>query len=503
MKKLITFLLLCSMLCSLFVFAAGAEEFDEMALMQYTLSFVNELSTPELKAIVMPEPPADENNVSLITAAPLAVKPCCQRGEMLPIRSLLLSTGAPEQYYCAAVYYTYYQFLEDEPLALFVAQFPEEAGLYATRFEWDTRKANPEIYSYDVVFFTATKRGNDLVPIDGTLSRQDLSVKDYSYPAESLYFYDIDMKNKIQKHCVAKDDINAAIATFGKYDYYTCTQELELRVVGDCVAVEDLSGLLCFYGLDYGWATLIVSIGNVKTSLPIEVCVGSDGHTDEQTVIVEATEETEGLIRHHCTVCGTTYDEVIRLTPLVQDVFADVEPDDWYCDAIQFVYDRGLFNGVSESMFAPDNILTRAQLVTVLHRYAGSPEIVKEDSGFTDVESQKWYGTPVIWASENGIVNGVGDGKFDPNGNITREQLATILYRYSILNGMDVTVEGDASAFVDAADVSNYAKDAVNWAVAKGLINGIKTEDGTILLSPGSYTTRAQVAAILLRYIHG
>jgi len=130
----------------------------------------------------------------------------------------------------------------------------------------------------------------------------------------------------------------------------------------------------------------------------------------------------------------------------------------------------------------------------VLWRYVGSPD--EGELTFTDVPSNEWYAEAVAWAAHNGIVGGVGNNKFDPNGNITREQIAAILYRYAGSNGIDTTKRADLSAFPDANRVSAYANDAIGWAVAEGLING---SDGK--LQPLGNATRAQVAAILMRFI--
>ena len=139
--------------------------------------------------------------------------------------------------------------------------------------------------------------------------------------------------------------------------------------------------------------------------------------------------------------------------------------------------------------------MNRAMLVTVLWRYEGKPTGAKNT--FSDVPADEWYTDAVAWAAENGIVNGIGDGKFDPLGKITREQLATILYRYTENRGItDTSKHGDLSGFSDEKQISAYATDAVAWAVGEGLILG---SEGMLL--PQGNATRAQVATILMRYI--
>ena len=180
--------------------------------------------------------------------------------------------------------------------------------------------------------------------------------------------------------------------------------------------------------------------------------------------------------------------------------FEDVDPAQWYGEGIEFAYDNHLFNGISDSKFAPDGDMTRAMLVTVLWRYAGMP--VEGSNGFTDVAEGTWYTQAVSWAAANGIVNGVGKNRFDPDGKITREQMAAILFRYASNNGVNIGNRTDLGGFPDASKVSGYAKDALQWAVAEGLISGIKAGNTTYLRPQGN-ATRAQVATILMRFVEG
>ena len=177
-----------------------------------------------------------------------------------------------------------------------------------------------------------------------------------------------------------------------------------------------------------------------------------------------------------------------------KDNMDDVRDSDWFAQSVYYALKNGLMNGVSDTKFAPNDPMTRAMLVTVLWRYEGSPEEGK--NVFTDVPDGQWYAKAVAWAAENGIVGGVGDGKFDPNGNITREQMAAILFRYANKKGIDVTARGDLSKFPDAGKVSDWAKDPIAWAVGAGIIGG---SDGKLL--PQGSATRAQVATILMRFI--
>lgn len=176
--------------------------------------------------------------------------------------------------------------------------------------------------------------------------------------------------------------------------------------------------------------------------------------------------------------------------------FTDVEENGWYHTGVDFMVRNGFMNGVADDAFDVDGNLTRAQLVTILYRIAGEPESTATNP-FADVADGQWYTNAVIWAAENGIVKGVNTTTFAPNDQITREQIATILFRYAKAE----KVEGKLAGFPDAGEVSDYAADAMAWAVEQGLINGISESDGKTYLAPQETATRAQIAVILMRYL--
>ena len=178
--------------------------------------------------------------------------------------------------------------------------------------------------------------------------------------------------------------------------------------------------------------------------------------------------------------------------------FTDVSAGDWFYEAVQFVYENGLMDGVAGNLFAPNATLNRAMAVTILYRLEGSPGLDEENLGypFADVDGDTWYSDAVYWARLNGIVDGVENNHFNPTGSLTREQMATILYRYAQYKGADVSASGDLSGFVDSANVSDWAVDAVKWAVGTGLVNGVEGN----ALAPQGTSTRAQTAAILARF---
>ena len=170
--------------------------------------------------------------------------------------------------------------------------------------------------------------------------------------------------------------------------------------------------------------------------------------------------------------------------------FTDVNAVAWYADAAVYCRDNGLMSGTSSTTFSPDTPMTRAMLSTVLYRLAGSPAVMGTDS-FTDTADNQWYSDAVVWAAQNGIVSGYGGGLFGTNDPVTREQIATILWRYSGSPAADAGTD-----FADEGSIATWADTAVDWARSNGYVNGV---DGNRFASSDT-ATRAQVATILMRY---
>lgn len=174
--------------------------------------------------------------------------------------------------------------------------------------------------------------------------------------------------------------------------------------------------------------------------------------------------------------------------------FIDVARGSWYYDAVSYVASEGLMTGTGTNTFSPDGMTSRAQIVTILWRLSGEPSALT--GAFTDVPAGQYYSTAVAWASREGIVTGVGNNRFEPNTNITREQLAVMLYRYAQDCGYSTTSRANITGYYDYARVGSYARDALSWAVGAGLITGTTTTT----LSPQNTANRAQVATILMRF---
>ncbi len=175
--------------------------------------------------------------------------------------------------------------------------------------------------------------------------------------------------------------------------------------------------------------------------------------------------------------------------------FIDVRAGAWYYDAVDYVYQKGFMTGTSENAFSPDMTMTRGMIVTILHRMDGAPNVGGRYS-FEDVPYDAWYSKAVLWAERRGIVSGYSAEAFGPNDPITREQLAAILCNYSAYKGEDTSARADLSKYSDVSAVSGWAKNALSWANAKGLVNGVTTTT----LEPKGAATRAQAATMLQRF---
>ncbi len=241
-----------------------------------------------------------------------------------------------------------------------------------------------------------------------------------------------------------------------------------------------------------GTASISAFAGGKSSTVQITV---RQHQLPEGTPVSERTATQPAQAVGHCSLCGQD-DAAIIYEPAI---FTDTVPTAWYAEHIDYIYDNQLMNGTSASAFSPNNPVSRAQLVTVLYRMMDEPEVSGE-LPFSDVDAGLWYSNAIDWAAENEIVTGYPDGTFRPNQPVSREQLATILYRYIKSTDAEMAEGADLSSYPDAASISGYAKEAVSWAVAEGLISGVATGGQTLLL-PQNSATRAQFATILSRYL--
>ena len=214
------------------------------------------------------------------------------------------------------------------------------------------------------------------------------------------------------------------------------------------------------------------------------------------TTVKEADCFHTGLEERKCGRCGETEQRETTAETCPSEAYTDLDRNGWYHEYVDWALKNGVMNGVGGGLFEPNGETTRAMLVMVLYRMAGAPDMAGRESSFTDVSADSWYGAAVIWASENGIVNGVGGGLFDPDASLTREQMAMMLYRFAGYLGSNTEKRADLSAYGDADAVSAFAQDAMAWAVAEGLVNGRSAAE----LAPKAGATRAELATILFRF---
>ena len=222
-------------------------------------------------------------------------------------------------------------------------------------------------------------------------------------------------------------------------------------------------------------------------------CSGCDVKVEKECTVTEK----DGVYTATCEYDGQTF----TAEATFELPFTDVQEGLWYYDAIQFVYLRGIMTGKGDgTYFAPEENLTRAQFATILYRLEDSPS-VEYEAKFPDVSDNMWYTDGIMWAQQNGIVTGYeSDGTFRPENNITREQMALMMYRYAKFKGYDTSKAADYDEFADGTKVSPWAEEAMAWAVGNGIITGKDKPEGK-LLDPQGEATRAQCATIIQRFL--
>ena len=310
----------------------------------------------------------------------------------------------------------------------------------------------------------------------------------------------------------------------------TCTESGHYK--GTCPTCgKDYNDTIPALGHDWGEWVVTQEPTYTTTGYRYHVCtragcntrVGEDipklhEHVWDAGVVTQKPTATEpGVKTYTCTICNEQKTESIPATGVPDTcpggptcpgyAFRDMPaPDNWAHAGLDYCIYRGYINGLSATTVDPSGTCTRAQLVCILYRIQGEPKVVEDyeldklRAPFDDVPRGQWYTNAIWWAKLTGIVNGTSATTFDPSGQITREQLAAILYRYTAKYAPDAT--GNAAslaAYPDAGSVSAYARDAMAWAVGNGLISGLP-HGKTDYLEPGGSATRAQVATILMRY---
>lgn len=272
------------------------------------------------------------------------------------------------------------------------------------------------------------------------------------------------------------------------------TDGIPVDVINAITGEKDSVQITLAYDGDFGF-TLTAPLGEDNAGYWANLY-----HYDEDTEAMnfEAAAEigvdgSVSLPLSHASQYAIVIDDHSHAATDVSEIFTDVPANHWAQAAIQYVYDNGLMTGISDSEFAPEATTTRAMIVSMLARMENVTSAA--DAGFTDVATDDWYATAVNWAAANGIVSGISDDTFAPNDPITREQLAAMLMNYAQWKGQDTSARADLSGYSDAP--STWASEAVQWAVAEGLLAGVTDDE----LQPQGQATRAQVAAIMQRFL--
>ncbi len=275
---------------------------------------------------------------------------------------------------------------------------------------------------------------------------------------------------------------NDAVAEIDGVGYATLTQALNEAQDGDTVTI-----------LEDG---LTATMSGSERSITLKDGT-NDGDSNSISLIINGQKieikdgETETFTYTPPTGGGTPSEPEEPTWP-----FTDVtEGDDWFYDAVAYVYENGIMAGTGETTFAPYMELDRAMAAQLFYNLEGKPAVTG-DSTFTDVTSGHWAVDAITWAAQNDIVAGIGGGLYDPDSNVTREQFAVMLYKYARFKGYDLTATGDLTRFPDAGSISSWAETALSWANGNGLING--HENGTI--DPKGSTIRAQAASIMANF---
>lgn len=257
-----------------------------------------------------------------------------------------------------------------------------------------------------------------------------------------------------------------------------------------------------------GWK--ITRIGNNKTDI--------GGIVTIQTLVEKNVELTAQWVQGSVSIPGSDLFHGVNNTPAPggsetpkEDIpevtipagaqpFTDVYTNSWFRDPVVYVYEKGYMNGMSDTLFGPEVEMTRAMIVAVLYRMAGSPGAASDGHGFLDVSSAQYYASAVTWARDNGIVKGISDSSFAPDEPMTRQQAVTIFYRYCVnYCGADGSKQTSLDAFPDAAEVEAWAQTAMRWAVANGVLTGNSTTGGQVILDVNGRLQRCQCAALIQR----
>ncbi len=287
--------------------------------------------------------------------------------------------------------------------------------------------------------------------------------------------------------------IPSGVTSIGNYAFRDCTGLTAISIPDSVTSIGDYA----FYGCT---GLTSITIGNSVTSIGYYAFKDCTGLTD---VYYPGTEEEWNAIDiddgNDLLANATIHFGQTETDPC--EGYTDIDRSSWYHSAADFVITRGLMGSTKTDAltFEPDTTVSRAMVASILYRMAGSPA-VEYKATFTDVPADKWFTNAIEWCAQNGLASGKGDGKFDPNGNVTRQELAVFMKKMAEYLGKDTSGRADLGSFADGTSVPSWAKEYVQWAVSAGLISG-KASGSKTCLAPIDTATRAEFASIIMRFV--
>lgn len=289
----------------------------------------------------------------------------------------------------------------------------------------------------------------------------------------------------------AKAGLDAAHTGSGGTGSYSDTLQSRTWTDGQIITLKTGAGFLMLEGS----ATVVHTGAVVDVTAGEEVASGAALVQNHRYLVGEDTDAAV-TVRSGEAVLGVQGGYALTPGKDKHTPFYDVRQADWYYEPVGYVYERGLFSGMSAHQFSPGLTMNRAMLMSVLHRLAGAPEVT-DGPVFTDVPDGRWYAQAVRWGAAQGITSGTGAGVFNPGGNITREQAVAMMYNYAVkYMGMEFGAGADLSRFPDQDRVSEWARTAMSWAVENGIISGVRS-GGSLTLESRRSATRAEMATML------
>jgi hypothetical protein len=449
------------------------------------------------------------------------------KGGTMSLYFTLYTTGKLEQSYCVDICNS-----SGAAVISKTGNFSSTPGTEELTISWDTGRYDFGTYTVKCYTLEGT------TPVPDTMQTFTVSVSKSATPLKRLYFADpskpdtavtavtIPLNERSSAYTVVFDpqnttfkrDLTVTSSNPSAVEVITSGGQIQFSAVGygsSIITARTSQGYSCTCtvtvakyatGIDIVLDSLDLPIGNTEilevayTPADATETATTWSSSDSSIVSVSSTGKLTALKNGTATVTACCYGQsdtcVVTVTgnPLP---FTDVTSGKWYHNAVRYVYENDLFSGMSPTEFGPDMETTRAMLITVLWRLDGTPNPASS-SGFSDVVSNKYYTQAVAWASENNISNGISETEFGPELTLTREQTATLLYRYAAYKGLDTSAVADLSTFPDGESVSGWALTAMRWAVGEELLAGTWTGE-SVLLDPQGSATRAQVATIIMR----